>query len=80
MILVLANSRRRECCILDLCPHFNPCSRPFVAMPIFEPELRSKVEKMGHGRVRPLPFLALEGKFFSVRPLDPLDFDSSAAS
>lgn len=49
-------------------------------MPIFEPELRSKVEKMGHGRVRPLPLLALEGKFFSERPLDPLDFDSSAAS
>jgi hypothetical protein len=49
-------------------------------MPIFESELRSKVEKMGHGRVRPLPLLALKGKFFSKRPLNPLDFDSSAAS
>ena len=78
--LQLANSRKRECSILDLCPYLNSCSRPSVAIPIFEPELQSEVEKMDHGRIRSLPLLALTVKFFSEAPLDPLYFDFSAAS
>lgn len=35
---------------------------------------------MDHSRIRSLPLLALKVKFFSERPLDPLDFDFSAAS
>ena len=35
---------------------------------------------MDHSRIRSLPLLALKVKFFSGRPLDPLDFEFSAAS
>jgi len=55
-----------------------PC--PSVAIPIFEPERRSEVEKIDHGRIRSLPLLELKAKFFSEMPLDPLYFDFSAVS